>query len=162
MQMYGFYIHEIHASHFHGLLYAGPRGWTLRPISWVLLCVCVCVCVCVCAHACVHMCTHLVAFNYFATPWTVAQQPPLSMGFSRQKYWSVFSSLGDLWDPWIETASLASPALAGRFLTTAPPGKPGSSFPPGCMILEHITISCPHLLNNTQTHTHTHTLPMNI
>ena len=132
--------------------------------SWLTLCrpkrlnpqthilgppVCVCVCVCVC--------THLVAFNYFATPWTVAQQPPLSMGFSRQKYWSVFSSLGDLWDPWIETASLASPALAGRFLTTAPPGKPGSSFPPGCMILEHITISCPHLLNNTQTHTHTHT-----
>ena len=43
-----------------------------------------------------------------ATPWTVACQAPLSMGFSRQEYWSglVFSSPGDLPDPGIETRFL--------------------------------------------------------
>ena len=46
-----------------------------------------------------------------ATPWTVAHQAPLPMGFSRQEYWSglPFPSLGDLSDPRIE---LMSPALA--------------------------------------------------
>ena len=61
----------------------------------------------------------------FVTLWTVAHQAPLSMGFSRQEY---FSGLpcpppGDLPDPGIEPASVASPALAGRFFTTEPPGK---------------------------------------
>ena len=57
------------------------------------------------------------------TPWTVACQAPLSMGFPRQEYWSgfPFPSLGDLPDPGIEPAS---PALAGRFFTAGPPGKP--------------------------------------
>ena len=55
--------------------------------------------------------------------WTVAHQAPLSMGFPRQEYWNrlPFSSPGDLPDPGIE---LTSPALAGRFFTTEPPGKP--------------------------------------
>ena len=59
-------------------------------------------------------------------PWTVAHQPPLSMGFSRQEYWSglPFSPPGDLPNPGIEPASLASPALAGGFFTTVPPGEP--------------------------------------
>ena len=50
----------------------------------------------------------------FVIPWTVAYQAPLSMGFSRQEYWSglPFLSLGDLPNPGIETVSLASPALA--------------------------------------------------
>ena len=58
-----------------------------------------------------------------ATPWTVAHQAPLSMGFSRQDCWSglPFPSPGDLPDPGIEPTS---PALAGGFLTTVPPGKP--------------------------------------
>ena len=62
----------------------------------------------------------------FATPWTVARQVPLSMEFSRQEYWSglPFPSPGNLPDPGIEPRSLASPALAGGFFTTAPPGKP--------------------------------------
>ena len=57
------------------------------------------------------------------SPWTVAHQAPLSTGFSRQGYWSglPFPPLGDLPDPGIK---LASPALAGRFFTTEPPGKP--------------------------------------
>ena len=43
----------------------------------------------------------------FATPWTVAHQAPLSMGFSRQEYWSglPFPSPGDLPDPGIEPRS---------------------------------------------------------
>ena len=62
----------------------------------------------------------------FATPRTVAHQAPLSMGFSRHKYWSVlpFPPPGGLPDPGKETTSLVSPALAGGFFTTAPPGKP--------------------------------------
>ena len=62
----------------------------------------------------------------FATPWTVACQVPLSMEFFRQVYWSglLFPPPGDLPDPGIESASLASHALAGRFFTTAPAGKP--------------------------------------
>ena len=57
----------------------------------------------------------------FATPWSVARQAPLSMGFSRQEYWSElpFPSPGDLPDPGIELTSLISPALTGRFFTTS-------------------------------------------
>ena len=56
-------------------------------------------------------------------------QAPLSMEFSRQENWSglPFPTPGDLPDPGIEPMSLASPALAGRFFTTAPPEKPNNS-----------------------------------
>ena len=58
-----------------------------------------------------------------ATPWTVAHQTPLSMGFPRQEYWSgePFPPSGNLPDPETE---LMSPALVGKFFTTEPPGKP--------------------------------------
>ena len=64
----------------------------------------------------------------FATPWTVAHQVPLSMGFPRQEDWSgvPFPSPGDLPEPGIEPTSPASPALAGRSFTTEPRGKPSS------------------------------------
>ena len=47
--------------------------------------------------------------QFFATPWTVAYYAPLSMGFSRQKYWSglPFPSPEDLPDPGFEPRSLA-------------------------------------------------------
>ena len=67
-----------------------------------------------------------------AKPWTVAYQAPLSMGFSRQEYWSGLScpSPGDLPDPGIKPGSLMSPALAGGFFATSTiwkaPGWPGS------------------------------------
>ena len=58
------------------------------------------------------------------TLWTVVHQAPLSMEFSRQEYWNglPFPTPGDLPYPRIEPVSLASPALAGRFFTTVPPG----------------------------------------
>ena len=61
-----------------------------------------------------------------ATPWPVAHEAPRSMEFSRQEYWSgmPFPPPGDLPDPGIKPVSLRSPALAGGFFTTEPPGKP--------------------------------------
>ena len=55
----------------------------------------------------------------FEKLWTVARQAPLSMGFSRQQYWSglPFPTPGDLPNPGIEPAS---PALAGKFFITEP------------------------------------------
>ena len=54
-----------------------------------------------------------------ATPWTVARQAPLSMGFSRQEYWSglPFPSPRDLPNPGIEPRS---PALQADSLLTEP------------------------------------------
>ena len=59
----------------------------------------------------------------FATPWTVAHQVPLSMGFPRRECWSglPFPFLGDLPDPAIEPTF---PALVSGFFTTEPSGKP--------------------------------------
>ena len=59
----------------------------------------------------------------FATPWPVAYQVPLSIGFSRQGYWSglPFPSPGDLPDPGIEAGS---PTLQADALLSEPPGKP--------------------------------------
>ena len=57
------------------------------------------------------------------TLWTVDCQAPLSVGFSRQEYWSGLPcpSPGDLPNPGTELASLMSPALADRFFTTSTP-----------------------------------------
>ena len=65
-------------------------------------------------------------FSYvwlLATPWTVAHQAPLSMGFSTQEYWSglPFPSPGDLPNPGIKPPT---PAFTNGFFTTEPPGKP--------------------------------------
>ena len=53
----------------------------------------------------------------FVTLWTVAQQVPLSIGFSRQEHWNglPFPTPGDLPNPGIEPTSLMSSALAGGF-----------------------------------------------
>ena len=86
----------------------------------------------------------------FATPWTLASQAPLSVGFPRQEYWSglSFPCLGDLPDPGIEPAS---PTLAGGFLITGPLGK---SCLPVFIILYHLNVSsgrqalCCHLAHH--------------
>jgi len=61
-----------------------------------------------------------------ATPWTVAHQAPPSAEFFRQEFWSglPFPPPGDLPGPGIKPVTLSSPALASRFFTTTPPGKP--------------------------------------
>jgi len=77
-----------------------------------------------------HMCPHtcfacmLSCFSHarlFVTLWTIALQAPLSMGFSRQEYWSglLCPSPGDLPNSGIKRASFMSPALAGKFFTTS-------------------------------------------
>ena len=57
----------------------------------------------------------------FVTPWTVARQTPLPVGFSRQRYWRgvPLPTPGDLFDPGIQPESPASPAMARRFFTTS-------------------------------------------
>ena len=85
--------------------------------------VCMCMCVCVCVFS------HSVMSDSSVTLWTVAHQAPLSMGLSRQEYWSGLPSpsLGNLPNTGIEPAS---PALADgifflflSFLITEPPRK---------------------------------------
>ena len=75
--------------------------------------------------ACMHA-RSLSCVWLFLTPWTVAGQAPLSMGFSRHEYWSglPFHPLGDLPDPGIRPASPVSLALASGFFAAEPPGKP--------------------------------------
>ena len=83
-----------------------------------IVCVCVCVCVCESAHTCSVSLVWL-----FSNPWTITHQAPLSMAFSKQEYWRGLPCPlpGNLLSPDMEPTS---PALASRFFTTAPPGKP--------------------------------------
>ena len=76
--------------------------------------------VCVYGGACAQL---LSCVQLIVTLWAVARQAPLSMGFSRQEYWSGLPCPppGDLPDPEIKPVS---PSLAGIFFTTVPLGKP--------------------------------------
>ena len=69
---------------------------------------------------CACMLSHFNCIQLFVTLWTVAFQAPLSMGLSRQEYWSGLPGPrpGDLPNPWMEPVFLMSPALAGGFFTT--------------------------------------------
>ena len=75
------------------------------------LCVCMCMCVCVCVCVCLRLVTQ--SGLTLLTQWMVAQQAPLSMGFSRQEYWT-------------EPEFPVSPALQEDFIPTEPSGKPSS------------------------------------
>ena len=68
----------------------------------------------------VHLLCRFSHVRLFVTPWTVACQTLLSMGFSRQEYWKglPLPPAGDLSDPGIKPVSLTSPALASKFFTT--------------------------------------------
>ena len=72
------------------------------------------------------MLSHSVVSNSLWAYGPEARHVPLSMEFSRQEYWSglPFPTSGDLPDLGMEPTSLVSPALAGRFFTTEPLGKP--------------------------------------
>ena len=76
---------------------------------------------------CTNVCSVASVMSNSATPWTIAHQAPLPMGFLRQKYWSglPFPPPGDLPDPGIDSPS---PALTTGFFTTEPPGKPIAFF----------------------------------
>ena len=73
-----------------------------------------------------HEVKSLSRVQLFVTLWTVALQAPLSVGFSKQKYWNglPFPSPGDLPNPGIEPGS---PALPADTLSSEPPGKPQSN-----------------------------------
>ena len=70
---------------------------------------------------CKAQCAKLLQLCLFETLWMVACQAPLSLGFSRQEYWSglPYPPPGDPPDPGIEPRSLMSPALAGGLFTTS-------------------------------------------
>ena len=91
----------------------------------------------------------------FATPWTVAYQPPLSMGFFRQEYWSglPFPSSGDLPDPGIEPESWiepGSPTLQADALPSKPPGKPQGIYleKTNLKIYMHLNVDSSTIYNN--------------
>ena len=71
--------------------------------------------ICVCMQSC------FSRVQLFVTLWTIACKASLSMGFSRQEHCNglPFPLPGDLPDPGLKPASLKSPALTGRFLTTS-------------------------------------------
>ena len=74
-----------------------------------------------------YVCAQSLSYVWlFSAPWTVDCHTPVSEEFSRQEYWNglPFPPPADLLDPGIETMSLASPALAGRFFTIASPRNP--------------------------------------
>ena len=112
------------------------------------VCVCECVCVCVYVYVCVYVCTclcvcvrvHAQSLQSCPTPcdpmdWS--PQAPLSVGFSRQEYWSGLPSPppGDLPNPWIEHRS---PALQVDSLPSELPGKPKNT---GLSVLQGIFLT---------------------
>ena len=76
----------------------------------------------------------------FETPWTVARQAPLSLGFPRQEYWDglPFPSPGGLHNPGIKPVS--SPASAGGFFIFEPPRKPQHLLYPSLLPCAGLTI----------------------
>ena len=80
----------------------------------------------------------------FAAPWTVACQAPLSLGFSRQEYWSGLPcpSPGDLPDSETKPTPLVSPALAVKFLLDSAT----------CSMMMEIVYFCPISYGNHYSH----------
>ena len=83
-------------------------------------------------HVCMRACSVAQSYLTLVTPRTVAQQAPLYMGLSLQEYWNglPFPPPKDLPDSGIKPVS---PALAGGFFTTGPPGKPKRLAKKSCM-----------------------------
>ena len=106
--------------------------WIQLPVSYrILLCI-------PSIYNSMHLCMCVLSLCL-----TLCEQAALPLEFSQQEYWNElpFPSPGDLPDPGIKPKSLASPALAGRFFTTEPPGKPflRSSY---ILSLGHFNNSC--------------------
>ena len=73
------------------------------------------------------MCMYVLLTQFCPTLWTVARQAPLSLGFSRQEYWSglPFPSLGDLPNPGLE---LGPPIVQVDSVLSEPQEKPGLDY----------------------------------
>ena len=95
----------------HGILQARILEWIAIPFSLIVSCAVLC---------CAYLLSHV---QLFANPWVVACQTLLSMGFSRQEYWSGLPCPppGNLPIPGIKPRF---PALQVNFLPSEPPGKP--------------------------------------
>ena len=78
---------------------------------------------------CVHVCVQ--SYLIFETPWTVAHQAPLSMGFSREGYWSSlpFPSPGNLSNP--DTEPMYLLCLLHWQANSLPPASPGKPWEDG-------------------------------
>ena len=89
-----------------------PLRQTVSYLQWLLF------------HAC--LLSHFSHIQLFETLWNVAHQALLSVGFSRQEYWSGLPcpAPGYIPDPGVEPASLMLPALQADSLPSEPPGKP--------------------------------------
>ena len=86
-----------------------------------------------CLYIHIYACMHAQLLQHvqlFAVPWTEACQAPLSMGFSRQEYWSGLPCPppGNLPNPGIKPASPVTPALQTDSLPTEPPEKPPHTY----------------------------------
>ena len=98
------------------------------------------------------MLSHFSCVRVFVTPWTVAHQAPLSMGFSKQEYWSglPFPPPGDLPKPGIKPTSLSLLHWQACSLPLVPPEKPNiirmqiSQHFPWAPLVGH-GVSCPVL-----------------
>ena len=112
--------------------------WFLSVLSGVCVCVCACVCVCLCVR--VHMLSAAQLVWLFAILGICSPPGSSVHGISQARIleWVAITLSGDLPDPGIKPMSLASPALAGRFFTTEPPGK-------SCVKWSFINISKRHL-----------------
>ena len=120
------------------------EGWANGAVGrrGINMCTCALCVTCVCTQS-------LGRFRLFATPWTVAHQAPLSMGFSRQEYWSGLPCPPpeDLPDPGIEPRS---PALQADSLPSEPPVviRDGWGFPlhlgSGCVVHQNSMLSSNH------------------
>ena len=134
-------------------------------------------------HVCVRVCVCAKSFQsrLFTTFWTVARQAPLSMGFSRQEYWSKLpcptratsslvcglshSVVSDFLTRWMEAcqATLSMGVSRQKYLSTSSPGNlpdPGIKpvFPASPVLAGRcFTPEPPGMLIHTRTHTHTHT-----
>ena len=85
----------------------------------------------------INLWSHFSCVWFFVTTWTVAHKAPLSVGFSRQEYWSglLFPFPRDIPNPGIEPAPLKFPALTGGFFTP-------TVIWAALLLLPHVTYSC--------------------
>ena len=100
---------------------------------------------------CKHVCVYAQLLSHV---WLFATSGSSVHGIFQARYWSglPFPTLGDLPDPGIEPTSLATPALAGRFFTTVPPGKP--------TVKETVSCKCVHSGEEGDRQTFTEYIPV--